>query len=187
MSGVDESPLIDLLTTVNRLKVTPRTGWAQRGVSNPESVADHSHGVAMVALLLLDLVDGLDRAKVLAMAVAHDLPESVTGDLSLGGSRHLPRGAKAIAEQAAMDELLQGLPFGPAWRARWDEFEALDTPEARLVRDADRIDLLIQALAYERTTGNRELDEFWNFAPLESFHFEISRRIVAGLWKRRET
>ena len=191
MSGVDDSRLLDLLTTVNRLKVSPRTGWAQHGVPQPESVADHSHGVAMAALLLLDLVGeeplgkDLDRAKVLAMAVAHDLPESVTGDLSLGGSRHLPPGAKATAEQAAMDELLKGLPFGPAWRARWDEFEALDTPEAKLVRDADRIDLLTQALAYERTTGNRELNEFWDFAPVESFHFEASRRIVAGLRDRR--
>ncbi len=191
MSGPDVSRLLDLLTTVNRLKVTPRTGWAQHGVPHPESVADHSHGVAMVALLLLDLIDdqagqGVDRAKVLAMAVAHDLPESVTGDLSLGGSRHLPPGAKASAEQAAMDELLEGLPFGAAWRSRWDEFEALETDEAKLVRDADRIDLLTQAWAYERTTGNRELDEFWNFAPVASFHFDVSRRIVEGLQELRK-
>ena len=187
MSGVDESRLLDLLTTVGRLKVTPRTGWAQHGVPCFESVADHSCGVAYAALLLLDLVDEpLDRAKTLAIAIAHDLPESVTGDLSLGGSRHLPPGAKAIAEQAAMDELLDGLPFGPAWRARWDEFEALATAEAKLVRDADRIDLLVQALAYERTTGNRDLDEFWDFAPVDSFHYEASRRIVTRLQERRK-
>ena len=187
MSGLDESRILDLLTTANRLKVSPRTGWAQHGVPLPESVADHSHGVAIIALLLLDLVDEqLDRAKVLAMAIAHDLPESITGDLSLGGSRHLPTGAKATAEQAAMDELLGGLPFGPAWRARWDEFEALETAEAKLVRDADRIDLLVQALAYEQTTGNRTLDEFWDFAPIESFHFGASRKIIATLLLRRE-
>ena len=186
MSGLDENRVLDLLTTNNRLKVSPRTGWAQFGVPCPESVADHSHGVAMAALLLLDLIEeDLDRAKVLAMAIAHDLPESVTGDLSLGGSRLLPPGAKAAGEQAAMDELLDGLPFGPAWRARWDEFEALETQEARLVRDADRIDLLVQALTYELTTGNRTLQEFWDFAPVESFHFEASRKIIAALQARR--
>lgn len=186
MPAFDDDRVLELLTTTNRLKVTPRTGWAQRGVRLPESVADHSCGVAYAALLLLDLVDDrLDRAKTLAMAIAHDMPESVTGDLSLGGSKNLPPGAKATAEQAAMDELLGGLDFGGAWRARWDEFEALETAEARLVRDADRIDLLVQALAYERTTGNRELQEFWDFAPVESFHYEASRRIIAALSKRR--
>jgi 5'-deoxynucleotidase len=186
MSGLDGNRLVDLLTTINRLKVTPRTGWAQCGVRYPESVADHSHGVATVSLLLLDLVEEkLDRAKVLAMAIAHDFPESLTGDFSLGGSRNLPPGAKAVGEQKAMDELLADLPFGEAWRARWDEFEALESPEAKLVRDADRIDLLIQALAYERTTGNRELQEFWDFAPLESYHFDASRKIIAALQARR--
>lgn len=182
MAAFDENRVLQLLTTHNRLKLSPRTGWAQRGIRLPESVADHSHGVAFAALLLLDLVDEpLDRAKTLAMAIAHDLPESVTGDFSLDGSRNLPPGAKAAGEQAAMDELLGGLDFGAAWRARWDEFEALQTPEAKLVRDADRIDLLVQALAYELATGNRNLDEFWAFAPVGSFHYEASRRIIAAL------
>jgi putative hydrolase of HD superfamily len=177
---------LDLILTVNRLKVTPRTGWAVKGVPDFESVADHSHGVAFTALLLCDLVgEDLDRAKVLTMAVLHDLPESVTGDLSLGGSRLLPKGAKAQAEQLAMDELLAGHDFGPAWRQTWDEFEAQDSTEARLVRDADRVDLLTQALAYERAHGTVNLDEFWRFAPVESFHFEESRALVAGLLQRR--
>jgi putative hydrolase of HD superfamily len=93
----------------------------------------------------------------------------------------LPPGVKAAAEGAAMDELLEGLAFAGRWRALWDEFEEQQTPEARLVRDADRLDLLLQALVYERTTGNRTLDEFWRFAPPESFRHEASRRLVQRL------
>ena len=178
--------VLDLILTVNRLKNTPRTGWAVIGVSDFESVADHSHGVAVIALLLTDLIDAdFDREKVLSMAVLHDLPESVTGDLSLGGSRLLPKGAKAQAEQSAMAELLDHLDFGKRWRGLWDEFETLKSPEAQVVRDADRIDLLTQALVYERTTGTVQLDEFWKFAPVESFHFEESRQLIAGLLERR--
>ena len=71
----DPGQTADLILTANRLKVTPRTGWAVRGVPDFESVADHSHGVAFVALLLCDLVPGeFDRAKVLTMAILHDLP-----------------------------------------------------------------------------------------------------------------
>ena len=178
--------LCDLLLQAGRLKTTPRTGWLQRGVTRAESVADHSHGVAVAALMLCDLVEGdVDRGAVLTMAVVHDLAESVTGDLSLGASRLLPPGAKAQAESAAMDELAAGLGFFAGWRAAWEDFENQVTPEARLVRDADRLDLLAQALAYELATGSRELGEFWTFAPPESFHFAVSRDIAAALAARR--
>lgn len=178
--------LCDLLLQAARLKSTPRTGWVQRGVPAAESVADHSHGVAVAALLLCELHDRpLDRARVLTMAILHDLPESVTGDLSLGASRLLPRGAKAAAEAAALDEVGAGLAFFAGWRAAWEEFEAQATVEAQLVRDADRLDLLCQALVYERTSGSRELGEFWTFAPPASFALPAARAVAAALAARR--
>ncbi len=123
----------------------------------------------------------LDRERVLAMAILHDLPEAVTGDLSLGASRLLPPGAKAQAEMAALDELLDGLDWNAGWRDLCDEFEEQETPEARLVRDADRLDLLTQTLAYERQTGTRCLQDFWDFAPPEKFAFAVTRRLVERL------
>ncbi len=186
MSQPSADRLADLLLQAGRLKTTPRTGWLQRGVPRAESVADHSHGVAVAALLLCELHDGpVDRARVLTMAVLHDLAESVTGDLSLGASRLLPPGAKAAAEAAALDEVGAGLPFFAGWRGAWEEFEEQRTAEAQLVRDADRLDLLAQALVYERTTGSRELEEFWTFAPPESFRLPASRGVAAALAARR--
>jgi putative hydrolase of HD superfamily len=183
---MDADRLTELLVRANRLKTTPRLGWLQRGVPRAESVADHCHGVALAALLLCDAApEEVDRGRVVAMAVLHDLPEAVTGDLSLGASRLLPDGAKPRLEQAAMDELGAGLPLFAGWRAVWDEFEAQETPEARLVRDADRLDLLVQALAYERASGTRELEEFWEFAPPESFRLAASRELAAALAARR--
>ncbi len=148
----------------------------------PESVAADAHGVALAAIVLLDLEPApLDRARVLAMAVLHDLPESVTGDLPSGAAAHLPSGAKHAMESAALDALLGGLPFAPAWRALWLEYEARETPEARLVRDADRLDLLLQALAYEETTGNRRLAEFWDGIAAEPFATDAARELAARL------
>ncbi len=177
---------LEFLLLANRLKTTPRTGWAVRGVPDCESVADHSFGVALTALTLSELVPlDLDREKILTMAVLHDLAESVTGDLSLGGSRLLPKGAKAEAETLAMDELLGGLGFADRWLDIWREFEDLGSDEARIVRDADRVDLLTQALVYERNTGTVNLEEFWEFAPVSSFHFPESRSLIEGLLQRR--
>ncbi len=177
---------LDFLLLANRLKTTPRTGWAVRGVTNCESVADHSFGVALTALTLSEMVPlDLDREKILTMAVLHDLAESVTGDLSLGGSRLLPKGAKAEAEKRAMDEALGGLGFSDRWLVVWTEFEDLVNDEARIVRDADRVDLLTQALVYERNTGTVNLEEFWEFAPVSSFHFPESRALIEDLLRRR--
>lgn len=179
-----------LLVQAGKLKNTPRTGWAVRGIPAFESVADHTCGVAMCALVLLDLLDqegksSLDREKVLAMAITHDLPECVTGDLSLGASRLLPEGVKAVMEDNAMQELLCDVPFSKQWHALAREFEDNLSPEAKLVKDCDRLDLLLQALAYERAHGTVELDEFWSFAPIKSFHYDVSRQMIARLQEMR--
>jgi putative hydrolases of HD superfamily len=179
-----------LLVQAGKLKNTPRTGWAVRGIPSFESVADHTCGVAMCALVLLDLLqlegqENLDREKVLAMAITHDLPECVTGDLSLGASRLLPDGVKAVMEDNALQELLQHVPFGRRWHDLAQEFEDNLSAEAKLVKDCDRLDLLLQALAYERAHGTVELGEFWTFAPEKSFHYDVSRQMIARLQEMR--
>ena len=64
------------------LKTIPRSGWQKKlGIKRPESVADHAFGVAAIAMILSDS-KRLDSAKVLKMAILHDLAESLTGDLT---------------------------------------------------------------------------------------------------------
>ena len=46
--------LITFLAELMRLKSTPRIGWLLRGVRDVESVAAHSFGVAVIAMLLAD-------------------------------------------------------------------------------------------------------------------------------------
>ncbi len=182
MTDPATAALADLLLRSARLKTVPRTGWALRGVRAPESVADHAHGTALATLLLLDLdARPLDRARALAMAVLHDLPESVTGDWPAVATRLLPPGAKSRAEAAALDEVLGGAPVAGAWRDLWREYDQRATPEARLVRDADRLDMLVQALAYERATGTRELDGFWAGLAAEPPESPAARALAEAL------
>ena len=154
---------LNLLLHGNQLKRTPRTGWLQRGVSPAESVAAHSHGVTFVALILARLVDeSLDLGRSLAMATLHDLPEALTSDIPTPAARFLPRGSKREAEERAMAEIVDGSEAGPELMALWDEMRAAETAEARLVKDADKLDLFMQALAYEERSANRHLSEFWD-------------------------
>jgi 5'-deoxynucleotidase YfbR-like HD superfamily hydrolase len=57
-------------------------------------------------------------------------------------------------------------------------------PEARLVHDADKIDLFVQALVYEEQSGNAHLQEFWDVAP--AFHYPPAQAIFDALQRQRE-
>src|SRR5258706_9276013 len=66
MHELNAQSLLSLYSQVAALKLLPRTGWLQRGVSGAESVAEHIFGVAVLALLVGDSVAGVDRGKLLA-------------------------------------------------------------------------------------------------------------------------
>lgn len=179
--------MLDSLLTANNLKSVPRTGWVLRGVPEAESVAAHSYGVAFIALALANMShEPLDHHKVLTMAVLHDLAECLVGDMPLPAQRFFPPGVKHAAEEAAAADLLLTLPGGSSLLALWREYEARASREALVVRDADRLDTLLQAYVYERRTGNRELAEFWS-GPLVHAPFALpaSQQLCAELIERR--
>lgn len=184
---MDVSAALRLFLNAHRLKRTPRAGWVMRGVANAESVADHSFSVAFISLTLAELVDQpLDKAKLLTIALLHDLPESVVGDLPTPAVAYFPSGAKPKAEERVLIELLRCLPCAEQWLAWWQEFENGTSAEGRLVRDADRLDMLIQAHVYEQTTGNRWLAEFWAGSEAPSFEFAATRALYEELRTLRE-
>ena len=179
--------LVQLLLNGIRLKQTPRTGWVQRGVPNAENVAAHSYGVTLAALALVEAIEQpFDVAKVLAMAVLHDLPEVITSDIPSPVKRLFPTNSadlKTTIERSALREMTADLPFGEQWRALWEELMAEESAESRLVHDADKIDLYLQAYTYEQQLGNQQLDQFWQKQP--TFHFSISQQIYDHLQSMR--
>lgn len=181
---MNAAAILNTLMHGNQLKRTARTGWIQRGVANPENVAAHTFGVAFAALLLAqNLEQELAMDRVLTMALLHDLPEGLTTDIPTPAWRFLPPGIKSDVERQAMVEILDADPEAKPLLAIWEELEAAQTAEARLVHDADKIDLLLQALVYEEQTGNLHLQEFWD-NPAQ-FHFEQSRSVYEALLERR--
>lgn len=180
-----EDGILDLLLAGNRLKTLKRQGWSQRGVLAPESIAEHSHQVALVSLILLDLCGvALDREKALTIALLHDLAEAVLTDIPEPALRHLGREAKRQAEESALRELLAGTPRTEEYVSWWREFEEESTPEGRMVRDADRLELVVQAYAYEQA-GHRGLDEFWEAMAANTWHYPASEALFARLSARR--
>lgn len=185
MSTPPTYDLIALYARLATLKLLPRTGWLQRGVANPESVAEHTFGVAILALLVAGQHPGLDRAKLLTLALLHDLAEALLGDLPTSARRLLGAEAKHAAERRATAELFAELPSRAEYLALWDEYARGTSPEARLVKGLDRIEMLAQALAYERA-GSRALAEFWEGAEAGwSEEFPLLQQLADELIERR--
>ncbi len=133
--------LVELFGEVARLKSVPRTGWLLRGVRDVESVADHSFGVAVIALFLSDrarqLGRDVDLTLVLRMALLHDLPEARTGDLPSTYKKYIDPDALRVADDRITEEMLRDLGHNNV--AARHEYEARKSIEARIVKAADKL------------------------------------------------
>ena len=136
-----------------------------RQVPWPESDADHMHRVAMTSMLYhqtdtcaLDYThcpefdpSNIDSHHLLKMALTHDLCEAIAGDVTPYCADELVQ-SKESAEDAAMQQIARivGEPLGTELAALWREYEDQITPTARIVKDIDKFEMLVQAMEYEQ-------------------------------------
>ena len=155
------APLIEAYFEFNHLKQLFRQGWLQRGIPHArcESVAEHTFGVAVLALFLADAhFPDLDASKVLRLALLHDFGEIYVGDLTPADG--IDRGEKWRLERHAVLQVLHKLPRGADYLALWEEYERGASPEAQFVRQIDRLEMALQASVYEHQ-GLADLSEFF--------------------------
>ena len=139
--------LFDFFYIVSELKKTPRRGWKEKiGITNPESVADHSFSSAVMAMVFSDLKK-LDTEKMLKMALLHDLSESITGDFT---PEEISKENKKEIENQTMKEILSKLPTELAnkYEKIWNEFQDGTSKESTLMHEIDRLEMAIQSLKY---------------------------------------
>ena len=183
--------MLGTLIELQRLKGLERTGWMLRGLGRgAESVAAHSYGVAVVSMLLADELTArgveLDVEKVLRIALIHDWAEARVGDMPRTATEYFGADSRRNAERAAFDDMVRDC--GERHKILYSElhadYEHRETIEARLVKAADLIDLLIQTLAFERA-GARGLDEFWEGVSEANLGLDgVAHEVVADLLRR---
>jgi len=174
--------LLDLVLELQVLDRVPRAGFVLRGVAQPESVSEHSWHVVFLVWVLGREIDEVDTLRAVEIALVHDLAELRVGDLPRTASKYFPEGAKNAAETAALADVLAPLPA----RAQelYAEYQAGETPEARLVKACDKLQLMLKVAVYEGW-GAGGLAEFWDhpdnfpdggFAPVAELFAELRRR-----------
>ncbi len=183
--------VLDLVEEIGVLKNLPRTGWRFRGIKDAESVADHCYRVSFLSMLLADVLAKqgvqLDVEKVMRIALLHEVAEARIGDVPFPALEYIPEDVKEAGEKAAFRSMFEGFDtLLPKYTDLWEEFENGTSLEGKLVRAADKLELMIQVFEYEQL-GYRSLDKFWTNAwNLKGFDdYALVREIMDLLVERR--
>jgi len=109
--------------------------------SREETSAEHSWHFALMAMTLFEYcaLSDVSLDRVIKMALVHDLVELYAGDTPAYAK--VSPDDKAAREQEAADKLFSMLPQTQAleYRALWDEFEEMTTPDALYAAAIDRL------------------------------------------------
>jgi putative hydrolase of HD superfamily len=177
MSSDDLDGILTFLRAAELLKTVTRSGWTSAG--EPESVAEHTWRLCLMAMLLYGRAPEVDLARLLRMCIIHDLGEAIRGDVP--APAQAGAGAKSAEERADLVELTAPLP--PALRDEivvlWDEYEAAQSREARLAKGLDKLETILQ-----HTQGRNPADFDYDFNLGYGRHYTEADPLLAALRDR---
>ncbi len=148
MDDAELAGVLEFLRAAERLKTVTRSGYTSAG--RPESVAEHTWRLALMALLLAPEFPGVDFARLVKICLVHDLGEAIGGDIPAPEQARRAAagesGGKAAAERRDLVTLLAPLPsrLREEITELWDEYEAAESPEARLAKALDKLETILQ-------------------------------------------
>lgn len=165
--GLDK--VLQFMLKADRLKEVDRAGWLIAKVKNPEHDGDHSYGTAVLSYLIAKRM-GLDAERCAVMGLFHDINEAITGDIATRYDKSLmtvPPEIKRKMERRNELKLAAILTGGgkTALREVLDEYHAQRTAEAKLVKQVDKLDYIVQMMLYgKKIKSDKTVEEFFDTA-----------------------
>ena len=146
MRPEDIESLLAFLRAAERLKVTHRSAYTSAG--NPESVAEHTWRLCLMAMLVQPSVPDVDFARLIKICIVHDLGEAIGGDIPAPEqARRTAAGAANKSADERRDLASLVAPLATAQQTEilelWDEYEHAATPEARLAKALDKLETIL--------------------------------------------
>ena len=141
--------ILDFLKDSANLKSISRQGWIDKlSIKNPESVADHSYSMAIMAMIISDL-ENYDSEKILKMTLLHDLAESKIGDIT---PEQMTPENKMKIENDAFNEIIDQLPetVKSQYLEIWKEYQNNNSKESLFVHQIDKLEMALQAKIYQK-------------------------------------
>lgn len=178
---------LDFFKMVGKSKRLPRSGWIREKINDPESVAEHSFRVGVIAMVMSDKLNpNLDKNRLIKMALLHDLAEVVTGDAVIdrwGVIDVEKRDEKEKIEEKGIGKIFDKIDQENEYVAIFDEMIGRRSEEAKIFFQFDKLEMAIQAYEYEEEQGII-LEEFFVTASLY-IREPLLKRIFDDLLKKR--
>ena len=136
-----------------------------------------------MALCVFMLPSSYNTNKLIKMALVHDLGESIVGDITPHDNVSLED--KRNKELIAMKEITELIPEWSRTEimSLWQEYEESSSFDARVVKDLDKFDMIMQGFEYEKKY-QKDLSCF--FEGINIFRTEIIRNWAQELYLQRE-
>ncbi|KAM3860993.1 5'-deoxynucleotidase HDDC2 [Diretmus argenteus] len=179
------SNMLQFMKLIGQLKRVPRTGWVYREVNQPESVSDHMYRMAVMSLTITDPT--VDKGRCIRLALVHDMAECIVGDIA--PMDNVSKAEKHRREEEAMRNLTGLLQEGLKQEiyGLWEEYETQSSPEARLVKQFDLLEMILQAHEYEQLEGTPgRLQEFFDSTDGRFHHPDVLQLVSSLNEERRE-
>ena len=145
-------------------------------VPAPESIADHMYRLTLILYTLLPFTNPTgpaaaasasangtaqhhsDQQQSLLMSLTHDLAEAITGDITPTQYSGVSKADKHARETDAMHHMLAHLTHTQRTEVHtlWHDYETDHSDLSRLLHDADKLEMVIQAFEYEREEHRRK-------------------------------
>jgi putative hydrolases of HD superfamily len=170
---------IDFLFEVGTLRFANRT-WNQFLNPLAQNLTEHTLRVIWVALVLAKHEGVTDTAKVIKMAIIHDVGESRSVDVNYVSRQYADR-----HENKAIVDTLAGTALNDEFLPIWEEYERKDCMEAKVVKDADYLDVELELKELE-AMGNqlgKALSATRSIIVEEKFYTETARKFWHAIQK----
>jgi putative hydrolase of HD superfamily len=157
-----EHSAINFFAEAGLLKKIKRSGWWVAGITDPESVADHSFRCAFIGYYMAHL-EGVDPFKVMVMALFNDIHEARINDLHKMGHYYI--NFKEAEKKVFRDQVLHlHREIKDEMTALRKEYDGQRTKASLVARDADILECLLQAKEYY-DSGYLKAKKFFRTAP----------------------
>ena len=189
MNNKELDKILTFMLKASKAKDEKRSGWSINKIPSEEHVADHMFSTALLSYIF-GKRKKLDADRCMGMALIHDIHEAITGDIATRAKEEDQKVTSSEKKRLGHIDTMKILSYLPKNEAKfvcglWNEYEAQETKEARLVGQIDKLDYIIQAIVYsKKVRDKRKFEDFFVTAerkikdPELLYIFERAKKII---------